>query len=101
MAIVKNNAKPSNTWFGGVCMVPNACLVIDSTIETRVKQVSVMINDGKKVSAPSRNAIFKLAKTSLSVIALSVLVLIEINALSCAAANSGSNATARQSKDRR
>ena len=59
-----NMAKPMRTWFGGVCAVPNACLVILKTTAIRVKQVSDMIKDGIKVRIPIRNAIFNPANTS-------------------------------------
>jgi hypothetical protein len=39
MKNVKNNAKPTITWFGGICCVANAVRTKDKTITIRVKHV--------------------------------------------------------------
>ena len=56
---VKNNAKAINTWFGGVCCVPSACLNMDITITILVKEVIPNNNEGRIVKADINNNICK------------------------------------------
>ena len=64
MAKVRNSESPTSTWFGGVCAVPRACLVIDKIIEIRGKQVTAMRTEGRKTIAVMIVDIFKAAKIS-------------------------------------
>ena len=45
---VKNKASPIMTWFGGICMVPNALRNSDRTITMRVKEVTIISMAGAK-----------------------------------------------------
>ena len=44
-------ANAIKTWLGGVCCVPIACLKIDRTIITLVKEVIPKTRDGRTVKA--------------------------------------------------
>ena len=77
IAHVKNSAKPTNTWFGGVCAVPSACLVIDRIIAILGKHVTAIKTEGKNTSALIIVDIFRAAKTSPLLKLLEVEVFIE------------------------
>ena len=47
---VRNKASPIMTWFGGICMVPNALRSKDRTITIRVKDVTIISMAGAKDS---------------------------------------------------
>ena len=51
---VMNSARPTSTWFGGVCWVPMAVRRIDKVMMMRVKPVVTNNNDGKSVNAVIR-----------------------------------------------
>ncbi len=48
---VRNNDRPTSTWFGGVCGVPSAWRRIASTITIRVNAVIESSSAGSTVSA--------------------------------------------------
>ena len=58
IAIVKNSAIPRITWFGGVCAVPRACLVMARTIAILVKHVELIIIAGIKIKTVISPMIF-------------------------------------------
>ena len=57
MKKVRNKANAINTWLGGVCCVPKACLKIDITITILVNEVIPSTKEGKTVKNDINNNI--------------------------------------------
>src|ERR1035437_1221514 len=71
---VINNASPINTWFGGICWLPSACLRNERTITILGKEVISMSIAGASVRIVSSRNIWTVAATSFGVFAFVMLI---------------------------